>query len=309
MTSEGPPSRCSPRSAPRSISELQSRLDEKAAVFGALALAGCSLLTDLDGFTPPSGAPDGGGREGGTTPPPLGGAEAGADALAPGDGSAMDAGPQALCAGKHVFCTNFDDAELLARWDTVSPGKGGIVRDGEASTSAPYSLLVTHPKTNLGDVPWVTKTVPLAAPKGLRCRFKYRRAEVDHDGVLVLFMIDFNTDTQEHFFAEVKDGFTEGRVYLNAKTADGTEHDDFPVIPTVSTALHDWADVDWTLDFAPGAPKSTLKRDGDLVDERRMPDFDPARVTSVKLWLGLGDFTEPTSTWIVRYDDLVCDAL
>jgi len=165
---------------------------------------------------------------------------------------------------------------------------------------------MTHPIGG-GGTPAVAKTVAATGIGGLKCSFSYRRDEVDEAGVLVVLMADFNTTSNEHFFAEIKDGKTQGRVYLAVTAPDKTVTADFPVVPTFSTSPGKWANVEWTLDLR--GKRSTLNSNGKLIDQRPFGTFTPANLTSVKLTLGLGNFSDPTAPWRVRYDDFVCDAL
>ena len=270
----------------------------------ALAIAGCSLLTEVGGL---SGGPTG-GNEGGT----LAAVDATSDAPAAPDGDAaalVDAvAPSTDCTAKHFFCTDFDKLALADEWDVVAPGNGTIDRNMAAAVSMPFSLLVTHPNGNPAAAPVLTKTLPApAGANGLRCRFQYRRDVVESTGVLVILKIDFGTDTSEHLFAELKEGQTKARVYLAATQSDGGVIDDFPTVPTFSAALGSWASVEWVLDLR--NLRSTLKSGTKLIDQRPIPPIAVERVTNVKLSIGLGNFVAPQSPWQVRYDDFVCDAL
>lgn len=271
------------------------------ALAASLAIGGCSLLTDVGGLS--GGAVATG--EGGTL-----GADAEAESSASGDGGVdalVEAAPSADCTGTHFFCTDFDKKSLTEEWDVVTAGKGTLDRDMTASVSMPFSLLVTHPEGNLATAPIVAKTLPASGIGGLRCRFNYRRDMVESTGVLVVLTVDFNTSTTEHLFVEIKDGQDKGRVYLAAIQPDGGTLDDFPIVPTFSTSIGSWAAVDWNLDLR--ALRSTLKSNGKLIDEGAVPAFDVARVVSIKLTLGLGNFIAPQGPWQVRYDDFVCDTL
>jgi hypothetical protein len=276
------------------------------AATAAFAIAGCSLLTETGGLAGPA---DPSSNEGGT----LAASDAMTDAAAAADGDAavlVDSSPPSTdCSGKHFFCTTFDKGALSDEWDVVAPGNGTIDRNMAAAVSLPFSLLVTHPAGNPGATPILTKTLPSPAGggDGLRCRFQYRRDVVESAGVLVVLMIDFSTATSEHLFVEIKDGLTEGRVYLEAKQQDGGVLADFPTIPTFSAPLGTWASVEWTLDLR--NLSSTLKSDAKVIDQRPIPHIDVENVTSGKLSLGLGNFAEPASPWQVRFDDFVCDVL
>ncbi len=270
------------------------------AVAASVAIAGCSLLTDSSGLSDGAVATN----EGGT------GTDAALESSATADGSVdglVEAGPSSDCTGTHFFCTDFDKKALTDEWDVVTPGNGTLERNMASSVSPPFALLVSHPSGNPESTPLVTKTLPASSIGGLRCRFNYRRDSIDPDGVLVVLMVDFNTQTSEHLFVEIKDGQSNGRVYLAAIQPDGGTLDDFPTVPTFATSLGSWAAVDWTLDLR--AMRSTLKSDMNLIDQRPIPAFDVAKVVSIKLALGLGNHIAPQSPWQVRYDDFVCDTL
>ena len=275
----------------------------------AVTIAGCSLTTDLTGFSNGAGA----SGEGGTAPTTSDGAAGPTDASTATDGEATVSGdaaePSSDCTGAHFFCTDFDKQALADEWNVVTPGSGTLERNMAASFSMPFSLVMTHPGGVPQATPKVTKTLPATAIGGLRCRFRYRRDKVDPDGVLVILVVDFNTATSEHLFVEIKDGDSNGRVYLNATQPDGGSIDDFPTVPTFSTALGSWASVDWTLDLR--ALRSTLKSDTKVIDQRPIPNFDVSRVNSIGFSLGLGNFSfvPASSPWQVRYDDFVCDTL
>jgi len=275
--------------------------------------AGCSLVTDLNGFTsraddanssPDAESSPGGDASGAVPPPPLDGSTS-----PPTDaGDPREAGaPLSLCSGTHFFCTDFDTRVLTSDWDLVAAGDGTVDRNTGAAKSMPYSLEMTHPIGNPGGTPVVAKTLPAAGIGGLKCSFSYRRDDVDDVGVIVVLMVDFNTSGSEHLFAEIKDGKTQGRVYLAATAPDGIVTDDFPIVPTFAPSPGAWAKVEWTLDLR--AKRSTLASDGKLLDQRPFGTFTPANLTTVKLSLGLGNFKAPTSPWRVRFDDFVCDAV
>lgn len=271
-------------------------------------LGACSLLTDLSGLSggagvagdaasppPASGLDAAGGTEGGTT-----------------TDAALDGPPSTtpLCGGsaKHVLCTTFDDRDLDADFDLVTPGLGTIARNGDQWVSRPFSLRITHPGGLPASTPAVQKAVALTGLGGLRCRLRYRR-ELTGGGVLVLFVVELKTGTPERLFAELKDGNTNGRIYLNTTAPDGGVIDDFPTIPTFSAAGTGWANVEWTLNFE--TSKSLLRSDSVDIDSRTFAPIDGSKVTSAVFTVGLGNFNfgVADSPWRVRVDDLVCDAL
>ena len=273
-----------------------------AATSAAATLVGCTLLTDLSGFSSATVVTSGDGSAPNDTLEAS--TEASADAA---DATDSVTPPSSDCATSHFFCTNFDQRPLVDEWDVVAPGNGTVDRIMAASVSAPFSLVVTHPDGNPAAAPRLTKTIPATGIGGLRCSFRYRRDMVDNNGVLVVLIVDFKTATSEHLFAEIKDGKTAGRVYLAATQPDGGVIDDFPIIPTFASPLASWASVEWTLDLR--ALRSTLTRDKELIDQRSIGNFAAAQVTDVKLSLGLGNFRAPASPWQVRFDDFVCEAL
>ena len=288
----------------------------RALAAGGLAcLVGCSLLTDLGGLSSGSSgtSSSSGGADGAS-----GGDGSSGSSGSSGDSSTSDAsssgseaGPTSPCAPgtTHLFCTTFDTGGLGDIFDSYGTGtNGALAIESTASFSAPSALRIGHPGGNPGGTPYGARTITLSSLDGVKCRMRYRR-ETMGGGILVLFMVEVRTFSNVKFFAEVKDGPTTGKLYLQTTKADGTNSSDFPDIPSVaapsSTA---WANLAWTLDFK--ASKSTLLRDGANVDTRLFAaPFDGNSLKSITFTVGLGQFTDPASPWVVRVDDLVCDAL
>lgn len=287
-------------------------LPRALAAGGLACLVGCSLLTDLGGLSNgPSGTSSSSGGADGSTGGDGSSGSAGDSATSDGSTSGSEGGPASPCApgSTHLFCTTFDTGGLGDIFDSYGTGNNGALAiESTASFSSPSALRIGHPGGNPGGTPYGARTITRSSLDGVRCRMRYRR-ETMGGGILVLFMVEVRTFSDAKFFAEVKDGPTTGKLYLETTKADGTNASDFPDIPSVaapsSTA---WADLDWTLDFK--TSKSTLLRDGANVDTRGFAaPFDGRSLKSVTFTVGLGQFTDPASPWVVRVDDLVCDAM
>ncbi len=276
-----------------------------AASTASLLAGGCSVLNDLSGYAGPANASsdDASDARGATDAAPAPTIDATTEA---GDGSTATLDAPCATGTKHLFCASFDGASTDDAFDALSPGNGSIGPDDGASVTPMRSLLITHAAGKLAVTPRGQRTIAVSGLDGLRCRMKYRRDLVG-GGVLVLFIAEIRTSSGERLFAEIKDGTTEGRVYLESTLADGGVIGDFPVVPTVSVPGTGWATVDWTLDTKMG--QSRLKRGDAEIDVRSFTPVPTAKITSVVLTVGLGDFAAPTSPWAVRVDDLVCDAL
>lgn len=282
-------------------------------------LVGCSLFTDLGGLTSgseggSSGSPDatassdGGGLPTGdaTTKGDAPQGEAGGDAEG-GGGGGVD--PLSCTPGSHLFCTNFDNVKLTSIFDSVTPGNGAISIENAASFSNPSALRIAHPGGNPAATPNAKKVIATNGLNGIKCRMRYRRETIG-GGILVLVMLDVKTSGNARLFAELKDGNSLGKVYLEVTKPDGTVGSDFPDVPTMGGGLGAWTLLEWTLDFK--SATSTVVRGGTTIDTRAfVSSFDGSQARSIELTVGLGAFTFdfPASPWTVQVDDLVCDAL
>ena len=278
-----------------------------AAIGVACSLGACSLFTELDGLT--SGAravaDGGGGPDSGPDSAPIGndgGPTADADSGNDGGASTLS-----LCEAEanHFFCMDFDRLALSQEFDDHAGGAGSVTRDTTRAFSLPGSLGMGRPEGSPSATPFARKARSVAAMAGLSCKFRYRRDQAG-GGVVVLLIVEMKTAT-ERLFAEIKDGPSQGRLYLETTAPDGGTASDFPIIPTVSAPSPAWANVEWTLDLA--AAQSVLRRDGAKIDSRNLPASIAGKNVMVTMTLGLGNFQAPTSSWQVNVDDFVCDTM
>jgi hypothetical protein len=135
------------------------------AGIAAAWLAGCSVLVDTSGLAggdAPS-APDG-STEGGGPPPPVtdGGAEA---SLAPPDTATFD------CGTPNVFCDDFDQGALGARWDDIERTHGDVALAQEALSPPNALRAAVTPGTNTGDAALVKRFSP--APSAVHCELDF----------------------------------------------------------------------------------------------------------------------------------------
>jgi hypothetical protein len=259
-----------------------------AGSLGGVALAACSLVTSLDGYTggPTAGSPDAG---------PAG--EAGAPDAA-SDGAA-DAGGS-FCATSRpdvTFCLDFDERGLAVA-DLTASSNGSYVVDTTKSTSPPGSLLATVTPT---------ATAPGWAIVGHADPRTVGDVVIEY---AVLAEQSAPSDDIEIVHYELGNWtlgmgvFSNGKLYVYQHNADNSTYSTLYTGPTRAPGA--WARV--RLHFAIGAGKVDLDVDGTRVATGLAASPPSVTATGAELWVGVAYAAKGSQRWTVRVDDIVYDA-
>lgn len=254
-----------------------------ALAVAATTLAACTLLVDLDGLADPkAGAALDGGAEGGA-------ADAGAD----GDASA-DAGPSNPCTLPNVlYCTRFDDPTALGAFRRETDPTTRIEVQPSVFFSAPASATFTIESSG---------NTSADATLGITVG-----SDIEHVSFRGRVRIEQRVPVEGRLLAmRVGGGSTillqhDGDVHESGVAKLGT----VPAVPS-----DQWVEVRMELDASASTPRVTVTI-GDATPTQFAIGTGAWTRGEVTAVFGISETSTPTpsSSWLVRWDDVVIQKL
>ena len=252
----------------------------RAAFSFSVVLAACGLFPDVSSLGGP-------------------GSDASAPEVGAGDADAGDAGP---CASQHVFCDDFDDGPLGAKWD--SPYKtdgGGLALTTLHAVSPPNALAATLAGTGPGveGESELQKSLPAADHTRVQADVTVAPGTSANEVDLVAMVSVTAPSGFDHAEVNVQSTSDGGILEEYLHGPDGGAGQDLPVTTSFATTRHIQIDVDFpsqtfalTIDGVPAAG-ATLS-----------PQITKSALT---LNVGVAYIEGSTGTWTVFVDDVVVD--
>jgi hypothetical protein len=272
------------------VMSLRSRLAWAGAFGAAAALPACSLALDFDA-TSAQPSPNTGFCRSHASPPA-------------------------------VFCDDFDATPLGTKWPAVEQQHGSVRNDGAAARSAPNSLLSSVEPVAAGERARAVGSVAFpaltSAKVGLRISFAMRVDQFDRAsgaknvvfGFLYGPLDDYNQIALNLVSTEtaVSLQVAESSPKVGDEPGRSAQHGPF----TTKPPLHDWTTIAIDFDINDPLGRGNALRvslDGKLELDTQLTL--PLKGDTPRLELGVGwvDTTEPTQTWVVRYDDFLVEAV
>jgi hypothetical protein len=219
------------------------------------------------------------------------------------DGAPTD-GPGGFCATHpgHTFCDDFDLSEPATIWNRVATPRGTLRRDGDASVSAPFSLLATSAPGDAGlfEAASVVKVLGTGqhVHVGLNMRFDAPFQNVTFVSPLYVW---FRPAPVGYTKYEVGIGTTNGMPELeNYHSVDGGSF--VGTSTPFGESFLGWRRLELDIDLAGAVARVSV--DG---VERASLALEPAVGRGTELEIGMGYVGDSTSTQAIRFDDVLVD--
>lgn len=264
-------------------------MERRFVSLAVIAMASCSLFTDLSGLS-----------TGSLAPLPDASIDAAGDATS-------DAGTDATTARSFcelrdaAMCTDFDRGTIEELGFVRDVGGSGALRIDEGSAvSPPRSLLATAP--DLPDPGTHYARVcrglssPVTGPPAVAVEFDVMVAKSTWgDGNVALFELFYNK-LGETIFLHDED--------LTITTAKP----DLVYTASSKKLLGDrWAHLRLEATFAPGSGTVSLQLDGSIIAERTGIPFPNITANSINVCMGIARYNAPTPPLTIRYDNALVE--